>query len=83
MAVPPRPARPVSRTFLLAARHWLRTAIIARIRRFFSAANSYEPSRATLFRALRTLNDDGLIETESISIGGATTRHRKLPRAEG
>ena len=41
-------------------------------------ALGYEPSRATLFRALRALSDEGLIETESISLGGATTRHRKL-----
>ncbi|HEY6553464.1 MAG TPA: hypothetical protein VI669_08915, partial [Vicinamibacteria bacterium] len=45
-------------------------------------ALGYEPSRATLFRALRALSDEGLIETESISVGGATTRHRKLVSAE-
>ena len=44
-------------------------------------ALGYEPSRATLFRALLALSREGLIETESISIGGATTRHRKLAPA--
>jgi hypothetical protein len=42
----------------------------------------YEPSRATLFRALLALSKEGLIATESISIGGATTRHRKLAPAD-
>ncbi len=38
----------------------------------------YEPSRGTLFRALLALSKEGLIATVSSSIGGATTRHRKL-----
>ena len=43
----------------------------------------YEPSRATLFRALLTLNAEGLIATVSTSIGGNdTTRHRKLAPAD-
>jgi len=41
----------------------------------------YAPSRATLFRALLVLNSEGLITTVSYSIGGATTRHRKLAPA--
>lgn len=42
----------------------------------------YEPSRTTLFRALLTLNKEGLITTVSTSIGGTdTTRHRKLTPA--
>lgn len=45
-------------------------------------ALGYEPSRATLFRALLALKAEGLITTASTSIGGAeTTRHRKLPPA--
>ena len=42
------------------------------------SALGYEPSRATLFRALRALSKQGMIETESSSIGGATSRYRKL-----
>jgi hypothetical protein len=43
----------------------------------------YEPSRATLFRALLTLNEKGLITTVSTSFGGTdTTRHRKLAPGE-
>jgi len=43
----------------------------------------YEPSRATLFRALLTLNKEGLVTTMSTSIGGTeTTRHRKLVPAD-
>ena len=43
----------------------------------------YEPSRATLFRALLTLNKEGLITTVSTSLGGTeTTRHRKLVPAD-
>jgi hypothetical protein len=38
----------------------------------------YEPSRGTLFRALLALQSSGRITTVSTSIGGATTRHRKL-----
>lgn len=45
-------------------------------------ALGYEPSRATLFRALLAFNKDGLIETESLSSGGTTTRHRKLAPSE-
>ena len=41
-------------------------------------ALGYEPSRATLFRALRALSKQGMIDTESSSIGGATSRYRKL-----
>lgn len=43
----------------------------------------YQPSRATLFRALLTLNAEGRITTVSTGIGGTeTTRHRKLPPAD-
>lgn len=46
-------------------------------------ALGYEPSRTTLFRALLTLNKEGLITTVSTSIGGTdTTRHRKLAPAD-
>ncbi len=46
-------------------------------------ALGYEPSRTTLFRALLTLNKEGLISTVSTSIGGTdTTRHRKLAPAD-
>ena len=45
-------------------------------------ALGYEPSRATLLRALRALSNQGLIETESFSIGGTTTRYRKLPSTD-
>lgn len=44
-------------------------------------ALGYEPSRATLFRALIALSKGGLIDTVSLSIGGATTRYRKLAPA--
>jgi hypothetical protein len=41
----------------------------------------YAPPRATLFRALSTLEAGGRITTVSTSIGGTeTTRHRKLAR---
>jgi hypothetical protein len=43
----------------------------------------YEPSRATLFRALLTLNEAGHITTVSTGNGGTeTTRHRKLAPAD-
>ncbi|HET9228418.1 MAG TPA: hypothetical protein VFR31_17210 [Thermoanaerobaculia bacterium] len=42
------------------------------------SALGYEPSRATLFRALRALGKQGMIATESSSIGGTTSRYRKL-----
>lgn len=45
-------------------------------------ALGYEPSRATLLRALRALGNQGLIETESMSMGGTTTRYRKLAPAD-
>lgn len=39
----------------------------------------YEPTRATLFRALLALKKEGYITTVSTGIGGTeTTRHRKL-----
>lgn len=41
-------------------------------------ALGYEPSRATLFRALLALSKEGRITNVSYSIGGATTRYRKL-----
>lgn len=45
-------------------------------------ALGYEPSRTTLFRALLALSNEGRIATEVISVGGTTTRHRKLAPAE-
>jgi len=45
-------------------------------------ALGYEPSRATLLRALRQLKADGEIIQESYSMGGVTTRYRKLSRSE-
>lgn len=45
-------------------------------------ALGYEPSRTTLFRALLAFNKEGLIATESLSSGGTTTRHRKLPSTD-
>lgn len=42
----------------------------------------YEPSRATLLRALRQLKADGEIAQESYSMGGVTTRYRKLAPGE-
>ena len=42
----------------------------------------YEPSRATLLRALRQLKTDGDIAQESYSMGGVTTRYRKLAPAD-
>jgi hypothetical protein len=41
-------------------------------------AIGYEPSRATLFRALLALGKEGRITNVNYSIGGATTRYRKL-----
>lgn len=41
-------------------------------------ALGYEPSRATLFRALLALSKEGRITTVNFSVGGATTRYRKL-----
>lgn len=43
----------------------------------------YEPSRATLLRALRQLKADGEIAQESYSLGGVTTRYRKLAPSDG
>lgn len=45
-------------------------------------ALGYEPSHTTLFRALRYLSDKGLIETETMSSGGTTSRYRKLEPAD-
>ncbi|MFL6201399.1 MAG: hypothetical protein ACJ76J_19685 [Thermoanaerobaculia bacterium] len=42
----------------------------------------YEPSRTTLLRALRQLKADGEIAQESYSMGGVTTRYRKLAPGE-
>ena len=42
----------------------------------------YEPSRATLLRAFRELKADGEIAQESYSMGGVTTRYRKLAPAD-
>lgn len=44
-------------------------------------ALGYEPSRATLFRALLALSKEGRITTVNFSVGGATTRYRKLAPA--
>jgi len=41
-------------------------------------ALGYEPSRATLFRALLALSKEDRITTVSFSVGGTTTRYRKL-----
>jgi hypothetical protein len=41
-------------------------------------ALGYQPSRATLFRALLALGKEGRITNLNYSIGGATTRYRKL-----
>lgn len=41
-------------------------------------ALGYEPPHATLHRALRTLRREGRIESEEYSLGGTTSRYRKL-----
>ena len=41
-------------------------------------ALGYEPSRATLFRALLALSKEGRITNVNFSVGGATNRYRKL-----
>jgi hypothetical protein len=38
----------------------------------------YEPARATLYRALTALRQEGLIANDTYSAGGTTTRYRKL-----
>ena len=42
----------------------------------------YEPSRATLFRALLALKEGGRIITVSASVGGPASRHRKLASSD-
>ena len=39
----------------------------------------YVPARATLARALASLNDEGMIAVETQSLGGSVNRYRKLP----
>ena len=41
-------------------------------------ALGYEPPHATLYRALRTLSREGLLENETFSSGNTTSRYRKL-----
>lgn len=41
----------------------------------------YEPPHTTLYRALRTLISEGLVESESMSHGGATSLYRKVDPA--
>lgn len=41
-------------------------------------ALGYEPPHSTLFRALRTLGNQGRVESETISLGRTTSRYRKL-----
>lgn len=43
-------------------------------------ALGYEPPHTTLFRALRILSEEGRIETEIFSHGGAASLYRKLAR---
>jgi hypothetical protein len=38
----------------------------------------YEPARATLYRAIMALRQEGLIANDSYSAGGTATRYRKL-----
>lgn len=47
-------------------------------KRDVTRALGYEPARATLYRALGTLRQEGLIANASYSAGGVTTRYRKL-----
>ncbi|HEX6862643.1 MAG TPA: hypothetical protein VF414_07505 [Thermoanaerobaculia bacterium] len=44
-------------------------------------ALGYEPSRGTLFRALKALLDAGRISNANFSIGGAPNRYRKVSPA--
>ena len=45
-------------------------------------ALGYEPARTTLFRALRLFEKQGLLEVETMSNGGTTSRYRKLDPEE-
>ncbi|MEA2559185.1 MAG: hypothetical protein QOH06_689 [Acidobacteriota bacterium] len=51
-------------------------------RRDVVRALGYTPARATLTRAFAMLQEDGLITTDTQSMGGNANRYRKLPRAD-